>query len=74
MFCHAVSEQDHGLEVAGRQPLVDEETAAVTGGQPERVVDHGDSFPCRGRELVALYSSLRDWHQPTPRQEDSHGQ
>ncbi|MNY13917.1 hypothetical protein D3C86_1470740 [compost metagenome] len=74
VFRHAVSQQDHRLEWACGQPLVDEETAAVTGGQPEGVVDHGDSFPCRGRELVALYSSLRDWHQPTPRQEDSHGQ
>ncbi|MNG03645.1 hypothetical protein D3C84_867340 [compost metagenome] len=48
VFGHAVSQQNHSLGVARGQPLVDEEAAVVTGGQPERIVDHGDSFPCRG--------------------------
>ena len=51
MFRHSMGHQDHGLERTLRQPLVDEQLAVVVRGQPERIVDHGDSF-ARGRCIV----------------------
>jgi hypothetical protein len=44
VFRHAMGQQNHGFQRRIGQPLVDEEAAAVTRGQPESVVDHGDSF------------------------------
>jgi len=44
VFGHAVGQQNHCLERAFRQPLIDEEAAVVACGQPERVVDHRGSF------------------------------
>lgn len=44
VFRHAVGQQDHGFQRRDGQPLVDEESTVVTRGQPESVVDHGDSF------------------------------
>ena len=34
VFRHAMGQQDHRFERAGRQPLIDEQAAAVTRGQP----------------------------------------
>ena len=55
VFRHAVGQQDHRLERRGWQPLVDEEAAAVTRGQPESVVDHGDSFALAAWAWASLH-------------------
>ncbi|MNF81609.1 hypothetical protein D3C84_638880 [compost metagenome] len=44
VFGHAVGQQNHCLETAFWQPLVNEEAAMVARGQPERIVDHCGSF------------------------------
>ncbi len=44
VFGHAVGQHDHRQRGGFGQPLVDEQAAMVGRGQPERLVDHGDSF------------------------------
>ncbi|MOA39289.1 hypothetical protein D3C78_1610530 [compost metagenome] len=53
VFGHAMGQHDHRQRGGFRQPLVDEQAAMVGRGQPERLVDHGDSFCAASLHCIA---------------------